>query len=62
MKLGQFLKDNHLKQKYIAEKIGTSQAHVSSWINGRAVPRFETMKEIEKLTKGKVKPKDWFTP
>jgi transcriptional regulator with XRE-family HTH domain len=61
MKLGDYLKENHLKAKLIAEKIGTSQAHVSLWLNGKTVPRKETMKKIEKLTNGKVKFADWFS-
>ena len=61
MKLGEYLKENHLKARLIAEKIGTTEQLVSAWVHGRNVPRKETMKKIEKITFGKVKPQDWFT-
>jgi len=61
MKPGEYLKENHLKAKMIAEKIGTTEQHVSAWVNGKNIPRKETMKKIEKITQGKVKFSDWFT-
>jgi ribosome-binding protein aMBF1 (putative translation factor) len=61
MKLGQYLKENHLKAKMIAEKIGTTESVVSGWVHGKNIPRKETIKKIEKLTFGKVKITDWFS-
>jgi len=61
MKLGEYLKENHLKARMIAEKIGTTEQHVSAWVHGRNIPRKDTMKRIEKITLGKVKFADWFS-
>ncbi len=61
MNLRQYLENRGMKIKFFAELMGTSSPHVSQWMSGKKVPRKETMKEIERITKGKVKPGDWFT-
>ena len=40
---------NGLTQKEIAERVGTSQPHVSSWLSGQRIP---SSKNLMKLIKG----------
>ena len=37
-----------------------SGATVSRWLSGQMVPRPHRIREIERITRGKVKAQDWF--
>lgn len=47
--LKQLLEANSMKQKELAEKLGTTQQTVSRWINKTNQPDFETLFEICKI-------------
>lgn len=61
MKLREYLDENGIKVKFFAEKLGTSPTQISMWLRGARNPNRESMIKIEKATKGKVKPRDWFS-
>jgi len=61
MKLKQYLRDNHLKARWLADKLTTTESVVSGWVRGINIPRRDTMRKIEKLTNSQVKPADWVT-
>ncbi|MBA7691032.1 hypothetical protein ES703_99570 [subsurface metagenome] len=48
-KLGRILKERGIKQKWLAEKIGVSEATVSNWVKGRHTPQPEFMFEFCRL-------------
>jgi DNA-binding transcriptional regulator YdaS (Cro superfamily) len=59
MKLRQYLEINGLKHSFFAERLGVNAPNFAGWVSGKCKPRLETILLIEKLTKGKVAPKDW---
>ncbi len=59
MKLKEYLKQNGLKQAWIAEQIGWSGVHISNVITGRFKPSLRFMKAVENFTKGQVKVSDF---
>lgn len=61
MKLREYLKKERYTSSYFAELLGVSKQHMSNWTSGKVLPRKQNMLKIEELTKGKVKPSDWFT-
>jgi transcriptional regulator with XRE-family HTH domain len=40
---------NGLTQKEIAEKVGTSQPHVSSWLSGQRIPSSKNLMKLCKV-------------
>ena len=59
MKLVQYLKEEGLKKGDFARKIPAHPATLRRWITGESTPLPIAQDRIEKLTKGKVTPKDW---
>ena len=45
----------------LAEKLGVTDGAVSRWTAGDRIPRPDQMKEIIKVTKGKVQPQDFYS-
>lgn len=41
-----FLKENNLSQTKFAEIIGIKQSQVSEWLNGKAKPGYDTLKQF----------------
>lgn len=61
MKLREYLNNKGIKIKFFASQMGVDTSYVSNWMAGKKIPRKESMKKIEELTGGKVRPNDWFT-
>jgi DNA-binding transcriptional regulator YiaG len=57
--LAQFIRENGLKRKQFAKKIGTSESVLSRWINGAVVPRRTVRAMIEIITEGQVIADEW---
>lgn len=60
MKLKTYLETTKTSQKTLAEEINVTQAAISRYVQGLRFPDRETILKIEKATKGRVKPRDWF--
>ena len=60
MKLTQYLVQNEISQKKLAELLQVSQPTVHKWLNDKAIPSGRRIVEIERLTDGKVSAKDFF--
>lgn len=60
MKIETYLKSKSMTHAEFAEVIGTSQPTVTRYVNGDRRPSIEMIDKIEKITKGKVKMRDWF--
>jgi len=58
-KLKNFLEINNISITDFAKKIGSSHAQLSRWLTGFYIPSIKVIVEIETLTFGIVKPKDW---
>ncbi len=43
-----YREDNHLSQRELAEKIGTTQTIISWWERGNDNPRYETLVKISR--------------
>lgn len=61
MKLKQYLETTKTSQAALAEALNLSQAAISRYVRGDRFPDRETILKIERATKGKVKPRDWFS-
>lgn len=59
MKLDDYLRQNNLTEQAFADLIGTSQATVNRYRNGR-IPEPEAMERIVKATTGAVQPNDFY--
>lgn len=57
--LAQFIRENGLKRKQFAKKIGTSECQLSRWINGAVIPRRQVRAMIEIITDGQVIAEEW---
>lgn len=44
--LAEFLKENRLTQTEFAKKIGVKQSQVSEWLNGKAKPGYDILKQM----------------
>jgi len=62
MNLKTYISQNNLTLAEFGARVGVSHASVSRWVNGERTPSLGTALAIEKATKGKVKPSDWFEP
>tara|TARA_A100001037_G_C15044609_1_gene587147 strand:+ start:50 stop:244 length:195 start_codon:yes stop_codon:yes gene_type:complete len=60
MKLIQYLVQNEISQKKLAELLQVSQPTIHKWLNDKAIPSGRRIVEIERLTDGKVSAKDFF--
>ena len=59
MKLKAYLAKNEISERVFGERIGTSQASVNRYCNGR-VPEPETMRKIIEVTGGEVTANDFY--
>jgi transcriptional regulator with XRE-family HTH domain len=60
MKLIQYLIQNEISQKKLAELLQVSQPTVHKWLNNKAVPSGKKLVLIERLTDGEVGARDFF--
>jgi len=60
MKLKEYLNRNHLPVSVFAQKIGVSRDTVYRWIRETWIPNYNNREKIMKITKGKVKHKDFY--
>ena len=60
MKLKEWLEKEGIKAQEFARRIGYSQSGISRIMHGEYVPSKPVVKRIEKETKGKVRPSDWY--
>ena len=54
MDLASYLKDECLTAAQFASRIGTTRAAVSAWLNGRNKVAIGRLRDIERLTEGRV--------
>ncbi len=59
MKLTSYLKQSKISDTKFATKVGMTIYAVRKWKSGQRYPRYETMRMIHRVTKGKVSLKDW---
>ena len=59
MKLLQYLVQNEISQKKLAEILQVSQPTVHKWLNNKAIPSGKRIIQIEKLTDGNVRARDF---
>jgi len=59
MKLTQYLVQNEISQKKLAEILNVSQPTVHKWLNNKAIPSGKRIIQIEKLTDGNVRARDF---
>lgn len=59
MKLLQYLVQNEISQKKLAEILKVSQPTVHKWLNNKAIPSGKRIIQIEKLTDGNVRARDF---
>ena len=59
MKLTQYLVQNEISQKKLAEILQVSQPTVHKWLNNKAIPSGKRIIQIEKLTDGNVRARDF---
>ena len=57
-KIREAMREKHLTQEMLGEKMGVSQAQINHWVSDRRVPTLKSMKEIAAALK---KPVDYFT-
>lgn len=50
-KISELCKQQGIKQKELAEKVGVTQVSMSRYVTGERVPRLNTLKEIAKILK-----------
>lgn len=60
MKLDHYLATSGVSQEDVASSIGTTQATVSRYINGKRFPSRLMVQRIAVATGGAVQPQDWF--
>jgi transcriptional regulator with XRE-family HTH domain len=60
MRLSQYLEDHDLTYGAFAARIGVSQQAVARYATGERIPRREVMQRIACVTKGAVRPNDFF--
>lgn len=59
MTLKEYLTQNGIKQRHIADQIGVTPARISQLINGLDRPNLPMMEAIARVTNGAVMPNDW---
>ena len=60
MKVLQYLVQNERSQKKLAEILKVSQPTVHKWLNNKDIPSGKRIIQIEKLTDGNVRARDFF--
>jgi transcriptional regulator with XRE-family HTH domain len=60
MKLKTYLAKAHINQADFARLINASRASVTRWVLGNRRPEIAQMREIERVTKGQVRVKDFY--
>lgn len=60
MRLKKWLKEKGLTYEMFKEDIGVSVVTITSWCNGNKIPQLRHMKDIYRITKGEVEPKDFY--
>ena len=60
MKLAKFLKQSGWTQREFAKRAKISEAAVSLWISGDRIPQLPQMNKIKGITKGRVRPADFY--
>lgn len=55
------IRNPELTQDAFAKSIGTTQASINRWSNGKRFPERHFIIAIERATEGLVKPADWYT-
>lgn len=58
-KLKDYLKEKGINQKWLAQKIKTTETNLSSIVNGKSIPTLRLAYEIEKNTNKEVTLYDW---
>jgi transcriptional regulator with XRE-family HTH domain len=58
--LRRFIGDSYGAHKNFAQKVGVTSSIVSLWYNGRAIPRYDLIVKIAKVTHNRVKPASWY--
>lgn len=61
-RLAVWRKSKDLSQEQAAQLAGVSQATWSTWEVGEAVPRLHAAFEVQRLTRGLVRARDWLAP
>lgn len=61
MTLKEYLTQNGIKQRHIADQIGVTPARISQLINGLDRPNLPMMEAIARVTGGAVMPNDWIS-
>lgn len=59
MKLKEYLEANSISQNAFAKQIDVSRSAVTQWIRDGIIPMKKHLRDIEKLTFGKVKAEDF---
>lgn len=62
MKLATYLQKHGLTEPEFAKAVGQSEFAVRKWVNGTRFPRHKTLRVIEQVTGGKVRPNDFLMP
>lgn len=62
MKLNEWLRQEGMVHRAFAERLGISKAMLSLMLSGKRRPGRELAVNIEAVTKGKVKVKEWAEP
>lgn len=60
MKLKDWINSKKISDAEFARMLGVTTSAVSRWINGSRIPNIQFLQAIEELTKGKVRPQDWY--
>ena len=61
MKLQVWLKENKIKQKVFADRLGVTPMTVCRWVKGKVLPSQKTISEIVKITAGSDQPNDFYS-
>ena len=59
MNLKQYIESNGIKKNFIAKKLGISVRYLYDLIDQKSIPSVKTAIEVEDLTEGKVKCREW---
>ena len=60
MKLMDFLDSRNLTYREFADQVDATAEAVRLWVTGQRIPKREFMDKIKAVTKGKVRPNDFY--
>lgn len=60
MKLAPYLKKTGISEAHFSRLIGASPSGVNRWINGSRKPSLDQMQAIARVTRGQVRPEDFY--